>query len=109
MWKDDCGEWKTDLPPPPGFDGFEIGQWGEADYERECSPEEIALLAEDERLALEEERAEADHARRRYFGVMSGEEEGADDSDADLPSLRAEGEAIQPATLPEPSPQSSSA
>jgi hypothetical protein len=44
-WLDDEeGIWMTNFPPLDGFTGYQQGQWGDAGYQRECSPEERALL-----------------------------------------------------------------
>jgi hypothetical protein len=43
-WRDPDGVWLTDFPPPPGFDGYESGDYGSDDYERECTSEEAELL-----------------------------------------------------------------
>ncbi len=41
VWEADGGWW-TDLPPPPGFNGLQSGAFGEPDYRRECTLDEIA-------------------------------------------------------------------
>jgi hypothetical protein len=46
--------WLTDFPPPMGFTGYEQGEYGDSDYQRECTDEEKAILEADaaaERLA----------------------------------------------------------
>ena len=30
-WKDDDGVWLTDFPPPPGYSGYEGGDYGDSD------------------------------------------------------------------------------
>jgi hypothetical protein len=45
VWRDwRSGEWKTDFPPPPGFDGYEEDDWGMDGYRRDLSDAELAAL-----------------------------------------------------------------
>jgi len=59
------GQWWTSYPPPAGFDGEEIGDYGAMDYRRELAPEEQAVVDADEA----ESRARAEAHRREYFGL----------------------------------------
>ena len=82
LWEEESG-WRTDFPPPPGFDGFEEGEPGGDDYSRELAPEERRLVEAEEALAREEaaaELAEMEAARRRFFGLGG---EGLDGEPAD--------------------------
>lgn len=77
-WESDDG-WMTDFPPPPGFTGWERGKWGDYNYERVCTPEEIAALEANEAAAIASERAEEDHLRDAWFAMLRAEnEEGGD-------------------------------
>ena len=42
-WKSE--EWRTNFPPPPGFDGEEDGAWEDVDYTRTLTTDEHAALA----------------------------------------------------------------
>jgi hypothetical protein len=68
VWEDEVGEWWTDYPPPPGFDGDENGRWGTEDYERQLSPDEQAVVDAD--CAAEDAKARAAAAAQRdaFFG-----------------------------------------
>jgi hypothetical protein len=47
-WQDNHGQWRTDFPPPHGFDGDEVGSFGEQCYSRRMMPHEVAdHLADD--------------------------------------------------------------
>lgn len=68
------GEYRTDLPPPPGFEGQEFGTFGDEGYDRALSPEEYAVHVE--QLARLPARPAADDRRARgrqvwmdYFGA----------------------------------------
>jgi hypothetical protein len=67
----------TDFPPPVGFDGYQEGEPGGDDYQRELAPEELSRIAGDEEALDREERdsllAEQEAARRRFFGLDDGE------------------------------------
>ncbi|NUT00799.1 MAG: hypothetical protein HOP96_07475, partial [Sphingomonas sp.] len=75
-WTDDStGEkvWMTSFPPPAGFDGWEkceFGQWG---YERECTPEEAAVLDADADAAEAEHLAERESERDAWFADLRAE------------------------------------
>ena len=75
VWQTE-GEWRTDYPPPPGFDGEENGDYGDADYWRALSLAEQAVA--DAEIA--EERARAEAQRDAWFGFTpgAGEDEGTD-------------------------------
>jgi hypothetical protein len=82
LWEED-GCWWTEFPPPAGFDGEEIGTFGEEGYQRTLSEPEQAAV--DERTAVDRADLLAEEAARRdrYFGfeggICEGEEEGAEE------------------------------
>jgi len=43
VWVEDHS-WRTNFPPPGDFNGYEDGTYGDADYSRQCTPEEWTLL-----------------------------------------------------------------
>jgi hypothetical protein len=71
--QDDKGIWWTSFPPPAGFEGEELGRFGEDNYERTLSAQEQSLvnaeLADDEAQYRAEETARRD----RFFGFAGGE------------------------------------
>jgi hypothetical protein len=91
FWEDeDLERWMTDYPPPEGFAGHEEGEWGGADYRRDLSPEEQAVIDAD--LAEERAEEEAEHAealaaacaaRDRAFGFAADGEEGTPAGEAE--------------------------
>jgi hypothetical protein len=78
VWEEEDG-WRTDFPPPDGFDGYEEGEPGEDDYCRELTGAELAAVGEDDesRAAEDAERLARQHAARDRFFFFSGEGEGA--------------------------------
>lgn len=67
IWQDmQTGEWRTDYPAPPGFDGDEAGQWEDGDYSRSLCGEELAALVAGgiveipAMISIEEDEAERD-------------------------------------------------
>jgi len=96
-WEDEIHGWLTNFPPPAGFAGYESGEPGTDDYERELDPEEAAIVAGDEaRQHAEEEAervamvAEQEAARRRYFELDE-----PDEPPAGPPVIASGSEAIQ--------------
>ena len=72
-WTDDStGEkvWMTSFPPPAGFDGHEEYKWGSWGYERECTPEEVALLEAEAAAAKGERLAKQEAERDAWFGLL---------------------------------------
>ncbi|HEU0284703.1 MAG TPA: hypothetical protein VFR52_06130 [Sphingomicrobium sp.] len=72
-WTDDStGEkvWMTSFPPPAGFDGHEKYKWGRWGYERECTPEEAAILEASAAAAEAEHRAEQEAERDAWFAEL---------------------------------------
>ncbi|MFL9842426.1 hypothetical protein ABS767_15760 [Sphingomonas sp. ST-64] len=47
-WSEEEGVWRTSFPPPPDFEGYERGDPGDSDYQRELSEEEAEALAAEE-------------------------------------------------------------
>jgi hypothetical protein len=80
FWKDG-DEWVTDFPPPPCFEGWERGQWGDIKYERACSPEETELLEATENEGINEERAEEEALRDAWFRMLKRELNASVDSE----------------------------
>ena len=77
-WTDDTsGEdvWMTSFPPPPGFTGWEKGEWDSWGYERECTPEEVELLEAAAAAVEAEERAESEAERDAWFARLRAEME----------------------------------
>jgi hypothetical protein len=75
-WKqDEMGDmlWMTDFPPPPGFDGYEKGEWGDLEYRRECTPEETELLKANEATSAAEDLEEEEALRDAWFEMLRGE------------------------------------
>ena len=64
--------WFTDFPPPAGFTGYESCDWGDPDerYERECTPEERAVLDADAKRARAAARAEEEALRDTWLELL---------------------------------------
>jgi hypothetical protein len=75
FWQRDDGTWVTDFPPPADFTGYEECEYGDPDYiyERECTPEEAAILDADAQCARDAERAEEDALRVQWLEFLSAE------------------------------------
>ena len=83
-WQEDWGCWRTDFPPPAGFDGDEIGRYGENGYERDLTPEEAAAADARHAARQAEERALEEAARDRWFtGAAPASSPAADDHSGD--------------------------
>lgn len=68
VWRDSkLGEWRTSFPPPEGFYGEEFGDYGDPDYARELSPEELEVLEGPLRAAREARRVAAAQERDAFF------------------------------------------
>ena len=76
IWVEDHS-WRTNFPPPDGFNGYEDGIYGDEDYSRQCTPEERALLDiryPDAFVDEAEEQRQADAAERDSFFAALAEE-----------------------------------
>lgn len=51
-WDEDVEDWRTEFPPPAGFDGEETGRFGDGDYERALSPQESEIADADRVFSL---------------------------------------------------------
>lgn len=75
IWIEDHS-WRTNFPPPDGFNGYENGIYGDEDYSRQCTPEERALLDvryPDAFVDEAEEQRQTDAAERdSYFAALAG-------------------------------------
>jgi hypothetical protein len=67
------GEWRTDFPPPAGFDGDENGNWEDPEgYSRSLAEDEVAALVAagiieaSKEIAIEDDEAERD----RFFASL---------------------------------------
>jgi hypothetical protein len=69
-WCDYHEEWRTRFPPPPDFEGDCDGRYGEEDYERALTLDEVEMMR-----AHEDEKYAADHdARDAWFaGLCAGD------------------------------------
>jgi hypothetical protein len=76
VWIEDHS-WRTDFPPPDGFNGYQHGFYGDPDYHRQCSPEERELLDRRYPDAIAEQaenQRDADEAERDSFFAELAEE-----------------------------------
>ena len=83
-WKEE-DEWVTDFPPPPGFDGWQSGQWGDRNYQRACTAEEAAILEADLAADIADELSEEEELRDAWFAMLRGElsDEAGDEEEAE--------------------------
>ena len=89
LWQSwDTGEWQTDFPPPPGFDGPQQGEWDEEGYWRSLTDDELAALvsagiAESGEcvVTIEEDEAERD-------SFFAGLREGNGNQETDHPACK---------------------
>lgn len=77
-WQDDDGNWMTNFPPPPDFDGYRVGEWGDYRFERACTPEEIAVLGAWEASESGGELAHDAQLRDDWFNALRSELSPAD-------------------------------
>ena len=67
-YKNYDGEWMTNFPPPPGFDGQEDGCFGDNEYERALSGSEMLVMLAREEAKTAELRTLGEAARNAWFG-----------------------------------------
>ena len=74
-YRDGEKTWFTDFPPPAKFSGYESCEWGDPDekYERECTPEEVAILEAYSKRARDCERAEEEALRDEWLELLRAE------------------------------------
>jgi hypothetical protein len=75
--RDEDGEtiWMTDFPPPAGFTGYESCDYGNPGelYERECTPEEKAILEADAAAEAAAGRTKDEELRDAWFEMLKEE------------------------------------
>jgi hypothetical protein len=62
-------QWNIDRNSPERT-GWRVGQWGDHNYERACTPEEAELLDADLAAAEVEERSEDEQLRKAWFAML---------------------------------------
>ena len=68
VWFDDrAGDWRTDFPPPDGFDGIEEGQFGDPAYARALDDDELELYDVLRDAEVTPLRIAGEAARRAFF------------------------------------------
>ncbi len=70
VWRETDGDWVTNFPPPPGFDGRQEGRFGDEDYERTLTEPELAVALAREETDLVGLRASGDAERDHWFGFV---------------------------------------
>jgi hypothetical protein len=75
--RDEDGEtiWMTDFPPPAGFTGYESCDYGNPGelYERECTPDEKAILEADAAAEAAAGRTKDEELRDAWFEMLKEE------------------------------------
>ena len=93
VWTQDHS-WRTNFPPPYSFFGDEDGDYGDEDYNRQCTPEECAILDRrfpDASVDEQEESRLADEAEcAAYFAALAEPEQPP--ADEILPGEAGEGD-----------------
>lgn len=80
-WDDTESRWMTSFPPPDGFDGEESGYFGDPDYRRTLSDEEMTIFKGRIETGIAR-MASAEAARRdAYFGLPSSQVSETDEPD----------------------------
>ena len=80
-WKEE-DEWVTDFPPPPGFEGWQQGEWGSRNYQRVCTTEEAAILEANHAAADAEELSGEEELRDSWFQLLKTGLEDRSEADA---------------------------
>lgn len=85
IWWDDAKDgWRTDFPPPPGFDGDESGDtYAIDDYERDLTPDEEEALAVQQEAENRPYAQAAAQARDLFFGFVAKEQDKREDTEED--------------------------
>lgn len=82
-WDDESEDWRTDFPPPPGFDGPYSGtDYVIDDYKRALTPEEEAAFRAQQAAYLRPFEEAAARARDIYFGFAGDDEMDEEDEQA---------------------------
>jgi hypothetical protein len=68
VWQEEDGEWVTNFPPPPGFEGDEEGRAADNEYSRSLTPAELAIVEAREEATEAEFHEAGAEARDAYFG-----------------------------------------
>jgi hypothetical protein len=71
VWEED-GIWWTHFPPPEGFDGTEVGGFGDPGYRRHLSDRERAALDREEEDEMRDWLGRQSRRRDRFFGFAGG-------------------------------------
>lgn len=71
IWEED-GQWWTDFPPPQGFDGSEVGKYGDPGYRRHLSRLETEAIERREQAELHGWLEDRYRRRDRFFGFAGG-------------------------------------
>ena len=83
VWTHDSS-WRTNFPPPDDFRGDQHGGYGDADYHRQCTPEEWEVLDRcfpDIFIDQRSDARDADEAKRdAFFAALAEPEEPAEPS-----------------------------
>lgn len=70
VWESE-GQWWTEFPPPPDFDGEEEGERGDFRYKRTLTPAEQAVIDADQAEERAERLARQSARRDLYFGFAA--------------------------------------
>jgi hypothetical protein len=101
--------WLTDFPPPPGFDGYEKGEFTDFGYERECTLEEAELIEASAALEEAEERAREEQLRDAWFSALREQLNAAPGGHCPLDAARAVAQDVAQEDWAEPGSASASA
>jgi len=78
------GVWFTDFAPPPAYNDYEKGKWGDYGYKRTCSVEESRLLDADKEAQNAGDRAQDEAQREAYFAELKADLEESEAPDQGL-------------------------
>ena len=92
VWHDDRNdEWRTDFPPPEGFDGIEEGVFGDGNYERTLDAAEEEAWESARAEAFAPLRVAGEVARRAFFALPANDPEPAGGAANETPRKSATG------------------